>query len=243
MAWFLSAAPSVSLQLQLETDPTDSRAHCRALSSDEDSFCEGETGDDVSRTGVSISASSNNSSTTRQYRHELRSSGLHPLSSSVIHSSLVNPSADAHSSGYSSVQSSSPSSSSLLPCSLSPLPSSSSPPNRLPGVGFRLLVPAQGPIGRQVKRKNGAAHSGEEREEGDQEEGGRVFPSLWDETWCLSRSSEALCFFIKYYYWGICQVSRRNIWTSTCALAPSYQLYSFFVCFVLFYFVLFYLFL
>lgn len=168
--------PGLSLQLQLEMDPTDSRAHCRALSSDEDSFCEGETGDDVSRRGVSTSASSNSS--TRQCRQELHSSDLQPLSSSVIQSSLLTPSADAHSSGYSSVQSSSPSSSSLLPFSLSLLPSSSSPPNRLPGVGFRLLVPAHGPIRRQVKRKNGAAHSGEEREEGDQEEGGRVFLSL-----------------------------------------------------------------
>lgn len=174
MARFLSAALGVSLQLQLETDPMDSRAHCRALSSDEDSFCEGDTSDDAPRRGASTSSSSS----TRHSHHEPRSSDLHPLSPSVIHSSLLTPSADAHSSGYSSVQSSSPSSSSLLPCSLSLLPSASSPPNRSPGVGFRLLVPAHGPIRRQVKRKNGAAHSGEEREEGDQEEGGRVFLSL-----------------------------------------------------------------
>ncbi|XP_012694255.2 cyclin-F [Clupea harengus] len=150
----------VTMQLQLEAEPTDSRAHCRALSSDDDSLNEGDTGDDVSRRGESNS---------KQCPHEPRSSDPHPLSTTVTHSSsLVTHSADIHSSGYSSVQSSSPSSSSLLPCSLSSVPSSSSPPNHVPG--FRLLVPAQGPVRRQVKRKNGAAHSGEEREEEEQEE-------------------------------------------------------------------------
>ena len=180
MACFLSAATGVTMQLQLEAEPTDSRAHCRALSSDDDSLNEGDTGDDVSRRGESISNS-------KQCPHEPRSSDPHPLSTTVTHSSsLVTHSADIHSSGYSSVQSSSPSSSSLLPCSLSSVPSSSSPPNHVPG--FRLLVPAQGPVRRQVKRKNGAAHSGEEREEEEQEEEeeeGRVsrvtFLSLWDD--------------------------------------------------------------
>ncbi|KAG7335151.1 hypothetical protein KOW79_001747 [Hemibagrus wyckioides] len=73
-----------------------------------------------------------------------------------------------HSSGYSSVQSSSPStvsSSSLVPCHLSPV---SLAPASLPASpGFRLLVPMQRPCGsthRQVKRKNTAAHSGGEME-------------------------------------------------------------------------------
>lgn len=71
-----------------------------------------------------------------------------------------------HSSGYSSVQSSSPSiasPSSLVSYSLSPVspPSVSVPASS----GFHLLVPMQSPYvstHRQVKRKNTAAHSGEE---------------------------------------------------------------------------------
>ncbi|XP_062874858.1 cyclin-F isoform X2 [Trichomycterus rosablanca] len=82
-----------------------------------------------------------------------------------------------HSSGYSSVQSSSPSSSSpssstLMPCHLSPV--SLTPSSAPASPGFRLLVPMQRPCGsaqRQVKRKNTAAHSGEdvdmEEEDGD----------------------------------------------------------------------------
>ncbi|MCI4385273.1 hypothetical protein PGIGA_G00048450 [Pangasianodon gigas] len=74
-----------------------------------------------------------------------------------------------HSSGYSSVQSSSPStassSSSLVPCHLSPV--SLAPASVPASPGFRLLVPMQRPCGsthRQVKRKNTAAHSGGEME-------------------------------------------------------------------------------
>ncbi|XP_060748979.1 cyclin-F [Tachysurus vachellii] len=74
-----------------------------------------------------------------------------------------------HSSGYSSVQSSSPStassSSSLVPCHLSPV--SLGPASVPASPGFRLLVPMQRPCGsthRQVKRKNTAAHSGGEME-------------------------------------------------------------------------------
>ncbi|KAI5619045.1 cyclin-F [Silurus asotus] len=71
-----------------------------------------------------------------------------------------------HSSGYSSVQSSSPStasSSSLVPCHLSPV--SLAPASEAASPGFRLLVPMQRPRGSihlQVKRKNTAAHSGGE---------------------------------------------------------------------------------
>ncbi|XP_054463661.1 cyclin-F [Anoplopoma fimbria] len=79
--------------------------------------------------------------------------------------------ADIHSSGYSSVQSVSPSStcssSTLMPCTFktftTPLGAASA--NAQPG--FRLLVPMQRPRGtstKQVKRKNSAAHSGGEVE-------------------------------------------------------------------------------
>uniref|UniRef100_A0A3P8SB42 Cyclin-F n=1 Tax=Amphiprion percula TaxID=161767 RepID=A0A3P8SB42_AMPPE len=73
-------------------------------------------------------------------------------------------STDLHSSGYSSVQSVSPSSSSsLMPCTFQTLSSS---PGSSTQPGFRLLVPLQRPRGsRQVKRKNVAAHSGGEVEE------------------------------------------------------------------------------
>uniref|UniRef100_A0A674CME5 Cyclin-F n=1 Tax=Salmo trutta TaxID=8032 RepID=A0A674CME5_SALTR len=86
---------------------------------------------------------------------------------------------DFHSSGYSSVQSVSPSSNSsslLMPCTFTALPpaptpgSASSTTVALPG--FRLLVPVQRPRAaarKQVKRKNAAAHSGGEREGEDEE--------------------------------------------------------------------------
>ncbi|XP_030646786.1 LOW QUALITY PROTEIN: cyclin-F [Chanos chanos] len=77
-------------------------------------------------------------------------------------------SADAHSSGYSSVQCVSPSaSSSLAPRSPSPAGPARGPTSASASPGFRLLVPMQRPQGsarRQVKRKNTAAHSGGEAE-------------------------------------------------------------------------------
>ncbi|CAN9505270.1 unnamed protein product [Ophioblennius macclurei] len=88
----------------------------------------------------------------------------------------LSASADPNSSGYSSVQSVSPSSacspsssSSLVPYTFNPLPAASA--NAQPG--FRLLVPMQRPRGafsKQVKRKNAAAHSGGEREREEEEE-------------------------------------------------------------------------
>ncbi|XP_061556448.1 cyclin-F isoform X1 [Phycodurus eques] len=96
-------------------------------------------------------------------------------------------SADDHSSGYSSVQSVSPSSSlsssssssscsSLVPCLLKTFPTS---PNNAASAhsqpGFRLLVPMPRPRGhssKQVKRKNLAAHSrGEVEREEDEKDG------------------------------------------------------------------------
>uniref|UniRef100_A0A3B5B4M8 Cyclin-F n=1 Tax=Stegastes partitus TaxID=144197 RepID=A0A3B5B4M8_9TELE len=120
----------ISITLHPLTDANKRLEHCRALSSDEDSFCEadGETNKD--------------------------GQGQEPVSFST----------DLHSSGYSSVQSGSPSST----CSSSLMPSNAQP-------GFRLLVPMQRPRGsssKQVKRKNVAAHSGGEvgREDEDVEE-------------------------------------------------------------------------
>eukprot|EP00064_Thunnus_orientalis_P014877 superscaffoldBa00002658_g14924 len=145
----------ISIKLHPLTDEDKRLEHCRALSSDEDSFCEVE----------------------REANKDCQDQ--EPLFFS----------ADLHSSGYSSVQSVSPSStcsSSLMPCTLKTFTSlgaasASSQP------GFRLLVPMQRPRGtssKQVKRKNSAAHSGgeveREEEEGevDENSAGAGFLSL-----------------------------------------------------------------
>nr|XP_023996338.1 cyclin-F-like [Salvelinus alpinus] len=146
----------LAMTLELATEPEDSKLHCRALSSDDDSFCKGDKEEE-------------------EYEEEgegsTRSRQREPLAS------FITP--DFHSSGYSSVQSASPSSNSsslLMPCTFTPLPpaptpgSASSTTVALPG--FRLLVPVQRPrvaARKQVKRKNAAAHSGGEREGEDEE--------------------------------------------------------------------------
>ncbi|XP_053707944.1 cyclin-F [Synchiropus splendidus] len=118
----------VSIKLQSFAAPGQELEHCRALSSDDDSFCEA------------------------QKRCQFNSQD--PTSSS---------SSDYLTSGYSSVQSISPTSScstSLLPFTFKALTSPSASAS-----GFRLLVPMQRPYsGKQVKRKNSAAHSGGEVE-------------------------------------------------------------------------------
>ncbi|XP_037834445.1 cyclin-F isoform X2 [Kryptolebias marmoratus] len=136
-------ASMISIKL-LPLIDADIGEHCRALSSDEDSFCEaqGEVNKDLQK----------------------------PLSSS----------ADLHSSGYSSVQSVSPSStcssssSTFTPCTFKTFTTSLGAVSANAQPGFRLLVPMQRPRGtstKQVKRKNIAAHSGGEveREEEDLE--------------------------------------------------------------------------
>uniref|UniRef100_A0A671YDC4 Cyclin-F n=1 Tax=Sparus aurata TaxID=8175 RepID=A0A671YDC4_SPAAU len=125
--------------------------HCRALSSDEDSFCEAER--EVSK-------------------------DRDPLS---------------FSSGYSSVQSVSPSSTAsssppslLMPCTFKTFTTSLGATSANAQPGFRLLVPMQRPRGtssKQVKRKNSAAHSGgevevEEEVKGDKNTAGAGFLSL-----------------------------------------------------------------
>uniref|UniRef100_A0A3B5B4J7 Cyclin-F n=1 Tax=Stegastes partitus TaxID=144197 RepID=A0A3B5B4J7_9TELE len=134
----------ISITLHPLTDANKRLEHCRALSSDEDSFCEadGETNKD--------------------------GQGQEPVSFST----------DLHSSGYSSVQSGSPSStcsSSLMPCTFKSFTTSLGAASANAQPGFRLLVPMQRPRGsssKQVKRKNVAAHSGGEvgREDEDVEE-------------------------------------------------------------------------
>lgn len=134
----ISIASMISIKLHSLIDEDKRQEHCRALSSDEDSFCEAER--EVSK--------------DRQ-RQE-------PLS---------------FSSGYSSIQSVSPSSTCssfpLIPCTFKTFTTSLGAANAQPG--FRLLVPMQRPRGtssKQVKRKNSAAHSGGEveREEGEGDE-------------------------------------------------------------------------
>ncbi|XP_076609000.1 cyclin-F [Chaetodon auriga] len=134
----------MSIKLHSLTDEDKGLEHCRALSSDEDSFCEADK--EVSK--------------DRQ--------GREPLS---------------FSSGYSSVQSVSPSSTCssssfpLVPCTFKTFTASLGTASPGAQPGFRLLVPMQRPRGtssKQVKRKNSAAHSGgeveREEEEGDGDE-------------------------------------------------------------------------
>ncbi|XP_048848122.1 cyclin-F isoform X2 [Brienomyrus brachyistius] len=132
-----------------EVQPADLRQHCRALSSDEDSLCESDAD------GAS------------QPQH----SGKEPLLHTGAEPSPRLASVDLQSSGYSSVQSPSPSSScssppSLISCTLPNLTASSV----LVSPGFCPLMGtarAKSFGRRQVKRKNGAAHSGgEEAAEG-----------------------------------------------------------------------------
>ncbi|CAB1350107.1 unnamed protein product [Coregonus sp. 'balchen'] len=150
----------LAMTLELATEPEDSKLHCRALSSDDDSFCEGDK---------------------EEGEGSAMSRPQEPLSSFIT--------TDLHSSGYSSVQSVSPcsnSSSLLMPCTFTAVPptpdSASSATVALPG--FRLLVPVQRPRAaaaaarRQVKRKNAAAHSGGEMErEGEDEDEEVVYAS------------------------------------------------------------------
>lgn len=142
----ISIASMISIKLQSMTE--DERLeHCRALSSDEDSFCEAET--DASK----------------------KPQGREPLS---------------FSSGYSSVQSVSPSStcssssSPLMPCTFKTFTTSLGAASTNAQPGFRLLVPMQRPrctSSKQVKRKNSAAHSGGEVEREDEEVKGDEYTS------------------------------------------------------------------
>ncbi|XP_061567091.1 cyclin-F [Cololabis saira] len=133
----------ISIKLHPLGDEDNRLEHCRALSSDEDSFCEakGET------------------------NKKCQGQETFPLST------------DQHSSGYSSVQSVSPSSicsSSLMPSTFKTLTTSVKATSANAQPGFRLLVPMQRPRGtstKQVKRKNMAAHSGGEVEREEDLEG------------------------------------------------------------------------
>lgn len=128
----------ISIKLDSLTED-EKQEHCRALSSDEDSFCEAES-----------QASKNCHS-------------WEPFS---------------FSSGYSSIQSVSPSSSCsssspLMPCTFKTVATSLGTASSKGQPGFRLLVPMQRPRGtstKQVKRKNSAAHSGGEIDREDEEE-------------------------------------------------------------------------
>ena len=142
------SASAVALHL-LETEAAEREHRCRALSSDEDSSCQ----------DGKQKAAEGPCSARRRPREPLVFS-------------------NEPSSGYSSVQSTSPSSSTtstLMPCTFTAVPpdpaSHSASAHAVPG--FRLLVPMQRPrcaARRQVKRKNAAAHSGGEMEEEDDED-------------------------------------------------------------------------
>ncbi|KAL7849923.1 hypothetical protein SRHO_G00192720 [Serrasalmus rhombeus] len=138
---------ALTFQLQLSMESSDRLVHCRALSSDEDG---------MSETEATTKETFGGSSHSRPWFCQ-------PSSTSSSKGPLC---IDLHSSGYSSVQSSSPSTATaptLVTCSLSPLSPVSASASASPG--FRLLVPMQRPCDsaqRQVKRKNTAAHSGGE---------------------------------------------------------------------------------
>lgn len=136
----------ISVELQPLTDADRRLEHCRALSSDEDSFCEME----------------------REVNKDCQ--GKEPLSFSTdLHSS-------GYSSVLCVSPSSTCSSSSLLPCTFKTFTTSVGAASANAQPGFRLLVPMQRPRGtssKQVKRKNSAAHSGGEVEmEMEEEENG-----------------------------------------------------------------------
>ncbi|XP_056263093.1 cyclin-F [Pseudoliparis swirei] len=145
----------IPIKLPSLNDTDERLEHCRALSSDEDSFSEVEK------------------EVSKDCKDE------EPLSFPT----------DLHSSGYSSVQSVSPSSTSssstLMPCTFKTVNSSLGTASANAQPGFRLLVPMQRPRGtstKQVKRKNSAAHSGgeveREEEEGDEYSANAGFLSL-----------------------------------------------------------------
>ncbi|XP_036408677.1 cyclin-F [Megalops cyprinoides] len=115
------AAATPMIHLELACRPEDGLQHCRALSSDDDSFCDPNEDEEEEEEGGSCSWSSGRGGRAWSARTQ----------------------ADLHSSGYSSVQSTSP----------PPTLASRAPPPR-----------------RQVKRKNGAEHSGEEAKEEEEED-------------------------------------------------------------------------
>ncbi|XP_040047783.2 cyclin-F [Gasterosteus aculeatus] len=139
----------ISIKLPSLADAGERLEHCRAMSSDEDSFSDGEK-------EVCKEDEESFSFTT-----------------------------ELNSSGYSSVQSASPSStgssssSTLMPGTFKPLGTSLGTGSADGQPGFRLLVPMQRPRGtssKQVKRKNSAAHSGGEVER--EEEEGREYSAI-----------------------------------------------------------------
>lgn len=134
----------VSVELQPLTDADRRLEHCRALSSDEDSFCEAERGENKASQGKG----------RLSFSTDLHSSGY----SSVVCVSPLSPC----------------SSSSLLPCTFKTFTNSLGAASANVEPGFRLLVPMQRPRGmssKQVKRKNSAAHSGGEVEMEAEENG------------------------------------------------------------------------
>lgn len=139
----------ILIKLHPLTDDDKRLEHCRALSSDEDSFCEAK------------------SAATKNCQDQ------EPVSVST----------DLHSSGYSTVQSASPSStcsSSLMSSTFKMFTASLGAASANAQPGFRLLVPMQRPRGsstKQVKRKNTAAHSGGEVEREEEDLAGEQDPA------------------------------------------------------------------
>lgn len=134
---------AIKLNMLMNADST--LEHCRAMSSDEDSFCEAEEA--KNKNGQDQDPLS--------FSKDLHSSGYSSVSS-------ASPSSTC-------------SSSSLMPCTFKTIPTASGTASANAQPGFRLLVPMQRPRGcssKPVKRKNTAAHSGGEMEREDGEDEG-----------------------------------------------------------------------
>lgn len=139
----------MSIKLNVLTDADKGLEHCRALSSDDDSFCETERDVNMDHQGQE----------SPSFSTDIHSSGY----SSV--QSVQSPSSTC-------------SSSSLMPCTFKPFAANLGAASANAQPGFRLLVPMQRPRGtssKQVKRKNSAAHSGGEVEREEEDEEGNEY--------------------------------------------------------------------
>ncbi|KAI1884434.1 hypothetical protein AGOR_G00226360 [Albula goreensis] len=150
------SAMTSTVLLKLSGNLGDGQQHCRALSSDEESLCEREMEEDV---GDVDDGDGERCSWLQEEVQEMSArTPRQPFRLSL--------STDIHSSGYSSVQSASPPSSQGSACPLATLSLSPGGPSVPASPGFRPRACSR----RQVKRKNAAAHSGEDTREEEEEE-------------------------------------------------------------------------
>lgn len=169
----------ISIKLRPLSDADVGGEHCRALSSDEDSFCEAR-GD-----------------VNKDQQQPLPSSA-DPRSSGYSSFQSVSPSSTCSSS-----------SSALTPCTFKTFTASLGAVSANTQPGFRLLVPMQRPRGtstKQVKRKNTAAHSGGEVEREKEEFSASAgFLSLWEGIIPITTRSDSS---LRHFFFFFCRFSR-----------------------------------